>query len=204
MKRHNVLFALAVLFLMNAAAHAQAAPEGPIIANRTFSFTLNPQVQQGEPQSPGLSGRRLVRIAGDQPLGLDLAGGAWWTNAAVVARLGLTDDQKARIERVFENHRANLEINRGQLEKEEALLARFLDAEPFDRNAALSQVYRVIQARSDMEKANALMTLDMREHLTRAQWEQLPRPNVSLSYVVRAAADQNAPRGAGGRGARGQ
>src|SRR5262249_33806831 len=105
--------------------------------------------------------------------------GAWWMNAALIQRLGITDDQKEKIERVFENHRQVIVSATDQLEREEALLARLLNAQPVDRNAVLSQIDRVTQARSEMERAGAVMTLEMREYLTRAQWEQLPRTTVA-------------------------
>lgn len=103
--------------------------------------------------------------------------GAWWTNAAIAQRLGLTDEQKIRIERTFENHRQTIISSTGLLEKEEAQLARLLDTEPMDRNAVLVQIDRVIQARSETERVNAAMTLEIREHLSRAQWQQLLRTN---------------------------
>jgi Spy/CpxP family protein refolding chaperone len=106
--------------------------------------------------------------------------GAWWMNTALVQRLGITDDQKAKIERTFENHRLSIMSTTAQLEKEEAGLARLLDTEPVDRNAVLTQIDRVTQARSEMERAAAVMTLEMREYLSRAQWEQLPRTNVTI------------------------
>jgi Spy/CpxP family protein refolding chaperone len=105
--------------------------------------------------------------------------GAWWMNAALTQRLGISDDQKEKIERVFENHRQTIVSATDQLEREEALLARLLNAQPVDRNAVLTQIDRVTQARSEMERAGAVMTLEMREYLTRAQWEQLPRTTVT-------------------------
>ncbi|HET9218207.1 MAG TPA: periplasmic heavy metal sensor [Terriglobia bacterium] len=133
---------------------------------------------------------------------------AWWTNTPLVTRLGITPDQKARIERTFENHRPRLESARATLEKEEAQLAQLMNVEPFDRNAALTQAFRVVQARSEMERENTLMAVEMREHLTRAQWAQLPQPSVSLSYAAkelgRRVRTQEATTGGGGRGARGQ
>ena len=101
-------------------------------------------------------------------------------NTALMQRLGITDDQKAKIERTFENHRQTILSTTDQLEKEEAVLARLLDAEPVDRNAVFTQIDRVTQARSEMERAGAVMTLEMREYLTRAQWEQLPRTNITI------------------------
>lgn len=130
-------------------------------------------------------------------------GGAWWLNTALVTRLGITEEQKANVERAFENHRQNLETAKAALEKEEAQLTQLLEADPFDRNAALTQTYRVIQARSELERENALMSLEMREHLTREQWMQLPQPSVGLTYYtntpgVRLRIQE------GGRGPRGQ
>jgi TonB family protein len=59
------------------------------------------------------------------------------------------------------------------LEKEESQLASLLDKESIDRSAVSGQITRVIQARGEMERVNSTMTLEMREHLTRAQWTQL-------------------------------
>jgi len=120
-----------------------------------------------------------------------LNGGAWWTNDALTTRLKLSDAQKARIERAFENHWRNIVLASGALEKEEAQLARLLEAEPLDRNAALAQTSRAIQARAEVERATAAMTLEMREQLTAAQWAEL-QTAVSLpspAAQLRQAAD---------------
>jgi Spy/CpxP family protein refolding chaperone len=100
-------------------------------------------------------------------------GGAWWTNANLVSRLGLTDDQKSKIEKAFENRKQNLSDESTQLDKQEAQLAVLLAADPVDHNAVLSQIDHVAQARADLERTNSAMTLEMREVLTAAQWQQL-------------------------------
>jgi hypothetical protein len=106
-----------------------------------------------------------------------LDAGAWWTNADLVTKLGLTDDQKARIQRAYENHRQNLTTDSAELNKQETQLATLIAADPIDHNAVLSQIDRVAQARADLERTNAAMTLEMREVLTAAQWMQLqPSP----------------------------
>jgi Spy/CpxP family protein refolding chaperone len=118
---------------------------------------------------------------------------AWWTDTALMTRLGLSDVQKARIENTFQAHRQNLTTSKDALEKEEAQLSKLLEADPIDRPSVLTQINKVIQARSDMERTNATMTLEMREQLTRAQWTQLqaqPAGQVGLRV-----------RGGGGRGA---
>jgi hypothetical protein len=119
--------------------------------------------------------------------------GAWWMNVALMQRLGITDDQKTKIEQTFENHRQAILSTTDQLEKEEALLARLLDAETVDRNVVFTQIDRVIQARSEMERASAVMTLEMRGYLTRAQWEQLPRTNLTIGTTGLALPTPPAP-----------
>src|SRR5439155_1830032 len=94
------------------------------------------------------------------------------------------DDQKAKIERAFENHPLRIVSNTELLEKEEAQLARLLEAEPLDRNAVLTQIDHVTQARGEMERENSAMTLEMREQLTRTQWMQLQSsPQINLQTL---------------------
>jgi Spy/CpxP family protein refolding chaperone len=99
--------------------------------------------------------------------------GAWWTNTALVQQLGLTEDQKAKIEKAYENHRQNIVSSTQSLNKEEAQLGKLLDGDSIDRNAVYTQIDRVVHARGEMERENSAMTLEMREALTRAQWTQL-------------------------------
>jgi len=148
------------------------------------------QLQQSQPGNLtfGLTAQRVGvggRGAGRQPA--NNVGVAWWTNEAQVQRLGLTEDQKSRIERAYENHKLALASNTEQLQKEEAQLAKLLQAETIDRNAVLSQIDRVTQARAELERTNSAMTLEMREVLTRAQWMQLQGPaRVRIGAAVAA------------------
>lgn len=171
MKRHNVACALFTVALMSSSVFGQQRWSGAV------------SWQDGD----------LRAVA--QALTI---GGAWWTNAALLTRVGVTDEQKLRLERAFENHRPKLESARQLLEKEEGQLSTLINSEPLDRSAILSQIDRVVQARGDMERANSAMTLEMREVLTLAQWRQVPQGGLVVQRVaplgVRGA-------GAGGRGA---
>jgi Spy/CpxP family protein refolding chaperone len=117
----------------------------------------------------------------------------------------LTDVQKSRIESTFEAHRQNLVSRKEQLEKEEAQLGRLLDAESIDRGSIFTQINRVVQARGEMERENAAMTLEMRELLTRAQWTQLQTASPVRWEVAPALGGLGiaTPPAAGARGARG-
>jgi len=169
---------------MGAAAQAQGViqtPQDPRLQEMLDSLQRSFQAR-GQVQGGGGRGAVLPSV---QP------GGAWWTNTALVARLGLTDDQKAKIERAFENRRQQIMSSTELLEKEEAQLARLLEGDPIDRNAVLTQIDRVIQARGEMERANSAMTLEMREYLTRAQWMQLQSPLQLQSLAQRARVGGN-------------
>src|SRR5262249_15845475 len=130
--------------------------------------------------------------------------GAWWKNTALVEQLGLTEDQKLRIDRAYENHRIKIISATEQLEKDEAQLAKLLDADPIDRTAVLTQIDRVILARGEVERANSTMTLEMRETMSPAQWMQLPKIMtgmyaVTLRYRVAPTPQTSPNAGAGGR-----
>lgn len=203
MKRYLGMFVILVVFLTVTIVHSQdgalnrvqQADEQRSVEPARMAILEAFQVQQFQQRGGGGRGG-AVWLNGVPGTLL----GAWWTNNAIVERLGLTDDQKTKIERAFENHRPKLESSREFLEKEEAQLARLLEAESVDRNAILAQIDRVVQARSEMERVNSAMTLEMREQLTRAQWMQLPVSGriYSPGFVVAPIA----PGGAGGRGQR--
>jgi Spy/CpxP family protein refolding chaperone len=101
------------------------------------------------------------------------AGGAWWANNETVTRLGLTEDQRLKLEQAFERNRPGLMVSKAMLESAEAQLATLLDAEQVDRGRVALQIDKVTQARAQMESINSRMTLEMREVLTLEQWRQL-------------------------------
>lgn len=159
MKRnHTAPVILFGLFLIASTAHAQGVTPDQVNRLREEERALN------------LVARKVPSPDPNGPL---INGGAWWTNATVVAELGLTDDQKSKIGRAFENHSRNIMNDSGFLEKEEMQLARLLEAESIDHVAVLNQTNRVIQSRGEVERETAAMTLEMREQLTRAQWMKL-------------------------------
>jgi Spy/CpxP family protein refolding chaperone len=140
------------------------------------------------PQTPGVARIGVASRPDD----------AWWTNAAFMARLGLTEDQKKKIEAIAERHRQPLAQNKAHLEREEAALARMLDAEVLEARVITAQSERVVTARAELERTNSKLTLEMREILTRAQWAQLQQEG--LQPFVLTPATVPGTRGAGRRG----
>jgi Spy/CpxP family protein refolding chaperone len=120
------------------------------------------------PGAPGMmhGGERM-----GTPMGFPF--GPWWKNPEVVQKIGLTDDQSQRIDKVFQDFRAKLVDLHSNLEKQEAQLKPLVDADSPDDGAVMAQVDRVAQARIALERANASMMLAIRHVLTPDQWKKL-------------------------------
>jgi Spy/CpxP family protein refolding chaperone len=99
--------------------------------------------------------------------------GRWWTNPAMVEKLGLSADQKSKIDAVFQQSRLKLIDLNANLQKEQATLEPLLEAEHPDESKVLAQIDRIAQARGELEKANARMLLGFRGVLTQDQWRKL-------------------------------
>lgn len=99
--------------------------------------------------------------------------GRWWTDPALVQRLGLTPDQQKRIDTLFQQNRLKLIDQSAGLQKEEAILEPLLEADRPDESQVLAQIDRIAQARAELEKANARMLLGFRGVLTLDQWKRL-------------------------------
>jgi hypothetical protein len=88
--------------------------------------------------------------------------------------LGLSEDQKKRIDAIVERYALVLARNRTDLDREDAILARMMEAEPLEpAKVVAAQVERVVQARNELERTNSKQTLEIRETLTRDQWLRL-------------------------------
>ena len=99
--------------------------------------------------------------------------GRWWDNPHVAQKVGLTDDQKQRMDAIFERDRPQLKELNATLKKEEATLHPLLQADNLDEHKVLRQIDVVAQARANLEKANARMLCGLRKVLTPDQWKKL-------------------------------
>jgi protein CpxP len=99
--------------------------------------------------------------------------GRWWTDPALVQKLGLTADQQNRIDALFQQSRLKLIDLSAGLQKAEAIMEPLLEADRPDESQVLAQIDRVAQARAELEKANARMLLGFRGVLTQDQWKKL-------------------------------
>jgi periplasmic protein CpxP/Spy len=99
--------------------------------------------------------------------------GRWWTDPALIQKLGLTADQQKRIDGLFQQNRLKLIDLSAGLQKEEAILEPLLEADRPEESQVLAQIDRIAQARAELEKANARMLLGFRGVLTLDQWKKL-------------------------------
>ena len=99
--------------------------------------------------------------------------GRWWDNPRLAQQIGLTDDQKKKMDDIFQQHRLQLIDLHAALEKQEVLLRPMLEADQLDESKVLSQIDAIAQARAELEKANARMLFGIRKVLTPDQWKKL-------------------------------
>jgi Spy/CpxP family protein refolding chaperone len=139
-----------------------------------------------EAQQPGRGPNRGWETGSDQAAPLNAPGrprmgralqagppGRWWTNPAMVQKLGLTTEQQKQIDAVFQQNRVKLIDLNASVQKEEAVLDPMLDADRPDESKVLVQIDRIAQARAELEKANARMLLGFRGVLNPDQWKKL-------------------------------
>jgi Spy/CpxP family protein refolding chaperone len=117
---------------------------------------------------------------GGRALGMGPAG-RWWTDPQLAQTLGLTDDQKQKMDDVFQKNRLSLIDLSAALQKQEAIMEPLLQADRPDEAKVLAQIDKVASARAELEKANARMLFGIRSVLTPEQWKKLQteRPGVA-------------------------
>ena len=99
--------------------------------------------------------------------------GMWWHNPDLIQKLTLTPDQQKRMDDILQQSRLHLIDLRAEVEKQEVLIEPMLAANPPDTDKVLAQVDRMVEARAELEKANARMLLGIRDVLTPDQWTKL-------------------------------
>jgi periplasmic protein CpxP/Spy len=124
------------------------------------------------PGGPGMGhGFAQHRPPMEQAFGL--AGGQFWNNPNLVKQLNLTDDQRKAMDGILQDHRMKLIDLQATLQKAEVTMGPLMKADTPNRSAIEGQIDKVVQARADLEKANAHFLLDIRMQLNPDQWKQL-------------------------------
>ena len=148
---------LALLIVFCGLAIAQEPPppaEGPT------TVQVGPSMEGRVVRGPGM----VYRVSGP---------GKWWKDSALMKKVGVSDEQIQRIEKIFQDHRLQLIDLHAALEKQEVILEPLVEADQPEEAQVIAQIDKVAQARANLEKSNALMLLAIRRVLTVDQWKKL-------------------------------
>jgi Spy/CpxP family protein refolding chaperone len=115
----------------------------------------------------------VVLFAAAVALATDLPDGKWWKRPRLAAEIGLTQEQVREIEKIFVRTRPRLIDLRGELEKRQLALQESMEDHGAERQAVEKQIEAVENARAELQKARALMILDMKQVLQPQQWDRL-------------------------------
>ena len=126
-------------------------------------------------QGPGGPGMEPGFVQNRPPIerSFGFAHGRFWNNPNIAKQLNLTDDQRKAMDGILQDHRMKLIDLQANLQKAELEMAPLMKADTPDRAAIEAQTDKVVSARAELEKANALFLLDIRMQLKPDQWKQL-------------------------------
>lgn len=99
--------------------------------------------------------------------------GRWWDRPMLAQKLGITADQKQKMDSIYQQHKLKLIDLQANLERQQVLLQPMIAADNPDQAKTLAQIDAVVNARAALEKENADMLFAIRESLTPDQWQKL-------------------------------
>jgi len=106
-----------------------------------------------------------VPVLAQGPPGAPARPFAWWKSEPFKKELGLTADQSARIDRIWETTRPELRQEWDELSKLEDKLSHLIQADA-DETVLTRQIDRVETARANASKTRSLMLVQMLKVLT--------------------------------------
>ncbi|MFN2237931.1 MAG: Spy/CpxP family protein refolding chaperone [Thermoanaerobaculia bacterium] len=104
--------------------------------------------------------------------GQQLPPGKWWQRPEVVTRLGLTPDQRGRLDEVLRRSAPELVELRDEMESSASALREQLDRPNLDREAVRKAAEDVSSARARLFERELMMLVDMRRELKDEQWNR--------------------------------
>lgn len=139
------------------------------------------------------AGALLLLATGARAEGPGLPPGKWWERPRVAQELGLTAEQKEKLEAAsLESARAMIDL-KAAVEKAELDLRVAGDADPLDARAARAAFAALQQARTRLESERFELLIRVRQVLTYAQWVRLRE---MTKDVLRERLQERRPEGA--------
>jgi Spy/CpxP family protein refolding chaperone len=102
-------------------------------------------------------------------------GGRWWDESRIVRKLNLRTEQQRKMDDIFETNKATLVTLYSNLQREQTRLISMPPGDLQDESRVFAAIDRVAAARTDLEKENAHILVQIRQQLNPAQLEQLDR-----------------------------
>lgn len=99
--------------------------------------------------------------------------GRWWNNPRMIDQLKITDDQRKAMDDIWYQHREKLIDLQANLQRAELAMEPLMSADQPDQAAMEAQIDKIVNARAELERANARFLLDIRMKLTPDQWKAL-------------------------------
>lgn len=106
------------------------------------------------------------------PPGWDVPQGRWWTRPAIAEELGLSPEQKTRLEEIVAERLKVIIDARAAVEKAQVELREVAQKEPLNVQKARQAFQAVQQARARLEKERFELLLSQRQVLTAEQWQK--------------------------------
>jgi len=99
----------------------------------------------------------------------------WWRNDRFAARLGLTADQKQKLDDLYAGHRVEFIELRTEVEKSAVRLEQAMDAKHFSESEARKRLEEAQRAKDRLDKARMEYLLEVRGILTQEQFMKLKK-----------------------------
>lgn len=99
--------------------------------------------------------------------------GKWWKRPRLMAEINLSSEQSREIEKIFVHSRTRLIDLKADLEKKQLALQSSMEDRAADRRTVEKEIEQVENARAELQKARAVMVLDIKQVLKPDQWEHL-------------------------------
>jgi Spy/CpxP family protein refolding chaperone len=97
----------------------------------------------------------------------------WWQSERVRAEVGLSESQARQIEAIFQETLPQLQAAKAELDRQQAVLTRLIEAGSADEAQVVDAIERVEAARSNAGKLRTLMLYRMHRVLTPEQRARL-------------------------------
>ncbi len=101
--------------------------------------------------------------------------GRWWDNKTVIKSVGISPDQKKKMDSIFDANKPAILASYKNFLKEQARLESISKDPQADKSQTFAAIDAVNQARADLQKAAAQMYLQIKQQMDQEQIEKLEK-----------------------------